>query len=133
MLEFAARPGRHVPAAEVADRYGESVHHLAKVLAVLAHAGIVESVRGVGGGYRFTANPRRLTMLDVIVLFERVEGSDDGDGPDRATPADRALGEVLTEIDQTARATFGSITVATLLKRVERHGASGVGLAASQA
>lgn len=133
VLEFAAQPERHVPAAEVAERYGESVHHLAKVLAVLAHAGIVESVRGVGGGYRFTANPRRLTMLDVIVLFERIEGSDDGDAPARATPADRALGEVLTEIDQTARATFGSITVATLLKRVERHGAAGTRLAVPRA
>jgi 1-acyl-sn-glycerol-3-phosphate acyltransferase len=40
------------------------------VLAELARAGIVESVRGVGGGYRFAANARRLTLLDVIRLFE---------------------------------------------------------------
>jgi Rrf2 family protein len=121
VLEFAARPGQHVPAAEVATRYGESVHHLAKVLSELARAGIVESVRGVGGGYRFVANPRRLTLLDVILLFE---GLDDEAAAAAAgtTPVDRALGQVLSEIDQTARATFGSITVATLLKMVERAG-----------
>lgn len=119
VLEFAARPDQHVPAAEVAAKYGESVHHLAKVLSELAHAGIVESVRGVGGGYRFVANPRRLTMLDVIVLFERLD--DEAASADAgATAVDRALVQVLSEIDQTARATFGSITVATLLGMVER-------------
>jgi Rrf2 family protein len=66
VLEFAADPGRHVAAAEIADKYGVSPHHLAKVLALLVHAGIVESVRGVGGGYRFVANARRLTLMDVI-------------------------------------------------------------------
>jgi Rrf2 family protein len=119
VLEFAARPGQHVPAAEVAERYGESVHHLAKVLSELVRAGIVESVRGVGGGYRFVANPRRLTLLDVILLFERLD-DEAAAAAVGATAVDRALGQVLSEIDQTARATFGSITVATLLKMVER-------------
>ena len=51
VLDFAADPQRHIPAAEIAGRYGVSAHHLAKVLAELARAGIVESVRGVGGGF----------------------------------------------------------------------------------
>ncbi|MBK9134701.1 MAG: Rrf2 family transcriptional regulator [Betaproteobacteria bacterium] len=116
VLEFAARPGEHVSAGEVAARHGESAHHLAKVLSELVRAGIVESVRGVGGGYRFAGNPRRLTMLDVIQLFEPL-------GEDRhgaADAVDRALGEVLDEIDQTAAATFGSITISTLLQMVRR-------------
>ena len=119
VLEFAARPGAHVPAAEVADKYGESAHHLAKVLSELARAGIVESVRGVGGGYRFIANPRRLTLLDLILLFEQL-----GDTPPAASASalDRALGAVLAEIDEIARATFGSITVATMLKMIDKAG-----------
>ena len=70
VIEFAADPQRHIPAAEIAQKYGVSSHHLAKVLAELAHAGIVESVRGAGGGYRFAANARRLTLMDVIQRFE---------------------------------------------------------------
>ncbi|HWD16666.1 MAG TPA: Rrf2 family transcriptional regulator, partial [Casimicrobiaceae bacterium] len=66
VIEFAANPDRHVSTAEIAARHGVSVHHLAKVLAELARAGIVESVRGVGGGYRFAGNARRLTLMDVI-------------------------------------------------------------------
>lgn len=120
VLEFAARPGELVPASEVASRYGESPHHLAKVLSELAREGIVESVRGVGGGYRFAGNARRLTLLDVVRLFEDL-GADSADVLDARTPVDRALGQVLSEIDQTAIATFGSITVATMLAMVARQ------------
>lgn len=123
VLEFAARPGRHVPAVEVAHKYGESAHHLAKVLSELARAGILESVRGVGGGYRFTGNARRLTLLDVIRLFEDFDATPNGLGRN-GTPADHALGEVLAEIDQITLATFGSITIATMLKMVERNSAA---------
>lgn len=121
VLEFAARPDDLVPAAEVAERYGESAHHLAKVLSELARAGIVESARGVGGGYRFSANARRLTLLDVIRIFEE-PGADRALAGAARTPVDRALGQVLAEIDQTAVATFGSITVATMLKMIGRGG-----------
>jgi Rrf2 family protein len=122
VLEFAADPTRHVSAAEIAAKYGVSAHHLAKVLAGLARAGIVESVRGVGGGYRFVGNARRLTLLDVIQTFE------DPWMPDGArretgeqTPVGQALGAILSEIDQTTRATFASITLATMLSLIERQ------------
>ncbi len=122
VIEFAAEPQRHIPAVVIAEKYGVSPHHLAKVLAELAHAGIVESVRGVGGGYRFVANARRLTLMDVIALFEDLgTGSrprrDGGDG----TAVDQALETVLHEIDENARATFSSITLATMLQLVARQ------------
>jgi Rrf2 family protein len=115
VLDFAAEPQRHIPTAEIAERYGASAHHLAKVLAELARAGVVESVRGVGGGYRFAANARRLTLMDVISLFEDIASPRTDE-----TPADRAIGTILGEIDQMARATFSSITIATMLRMVER-------------
>ncbi|MBC5768125.1 Rrf2 family transcriptional regulator [Ramlibacter albus] len=118
VLEFAGQPQRHIPAAEIAERYGVSAHHLAKVLAELARAGVVESVRGVGGGYRFAANARRLTLMDVIQLFEDIASPPPA--PD-AMPVDKAIGVVLTEVDQIAKATFSSITVATMLRMVEKH------------
>jgi Rrf2 family protein len=114
LFEFAGDPTRHISAAEIAEKYQVSPHHLAKVLAELARAGIVQSVRGVGGGYRFAGNARRLTLLDVIARFEDV-GSGPADRRER-TPADRALNTVLTEIDEIAKATLKSITLATLLR-----------------
>jgi Rrf2 family protein len=121
VLEFAGDPTRQVSAAEIAEKYGVSPHHLAKVLSELVRAGIVASVRGVGGGYRFTGNARRLTLMDIIQMFEEVSTAAEPGDPDTASPVGRALGEVLSEIDQTARATFSSITLATMLRMVERH------------
>ncbi|GMV46632.1 MAG: hypothetical protein AMXMBFR66_20300 [Pseudomonadota bacterium] len=128
VLEFAARPAEHVPAGEVAASFGVSVHHLAKVLSELARAGIVEAVRGVGGGYRFAANPRRLTLLDVIALFEDPSG--DGSRPGAAaSAAERALRDVWDEIDQITRATLGSITIATMLRMMGRAAPAGAAAA----
>lgn len=122
VIEFAAAPAQHITAAQVAAKYGVSAHHLAKVLAELARAGLVESVRGVGGGYRFTGNARRLTLLDVIQRFEDLAPNGKAqrdEGP--AMPVDRALVAVLSEIDEMARATFGSITLSTMLGLIERQ------------
>ena len=122
VLEFAADPTRHVSAAEIAAKYGVSAHHLAKVLAGLARAGIVESVRGVGGGYRFVGNARRLTLLDVIQTFEDPGLPDSGRRETgEQTPVGQALGAILSEIDQTTCATFASITLATMLALIERQ------------
>lgn len=125
VLEFASDPTRHISAAEIAGKYGVSPHHLAKVLAELARSGIVESVRGAGGGYRFTGNARRLTLMDIIQMFEEFAPmAGERGAADAATPVDRALGAVLAEIDENAKATFSSITLATMLRLIERQQAS---------
>ena len=122
VLEFAADPTRHISAAEIADKYGISAHHLAKVLSELVRAGIVESVRGVGGGYRFAGNARRLTLMDVIQTFEALSPPDGTRRePADLTPVGKALGAVLTEIDEIAKATLCSITLATMLQLIERQ------------
>ncbi len=122
VLEFALDPARHVAAAEIAAKYGVSPHHLAKVLSELARAGVVESVRGVGGGYRFAANARRLTLMDVIRMFEELSVPEsERREPGERTPVGHALAVVLAEIDEIATATFSSITIATMLRLLERQ------------
>ncbi len=123
VLELAAAPAEQLSAAEIAERFGISVNHLAKVLRTLGRAGLVEALRGVGGGYRFRGNARRVTLLDVILLFETIGPSvDPTREPGSATAPGRALRRVLGEIDDTARATLSSITVATMLKLVAQEG-----------
>lgn len=121
VLEFAADPARHIPGSDIAEKYGVSSHHLAKVLSELARAGIVESVRGAGGGYRFIGNARRLTMMDIIRLFEDFAPASPRREPGETTPVGLALGVVQAEIDAIARATWGSITLATMLRLVARQ------------
>jgi len=122
VLEAAANPGRQISASDIADKYGVSIHHLAKVLRELGRTGIVEATRGVGGGYRFAGNAKRLTLMDVITQFEEIIArSPEAGGATPSTDIGRALARVLTEIDETAKATFGSITIATMLKLIERE------------
>jgi Rrf2 family nitric oxide-sensitive transcriptional repressor len=120
VLESASRPARQLSAGEIARKYRISPHHLAKVLHTLARAGVVESVRGVGGGYRFAGNAKRLALMDVIELFERI-GAERGRARRRLTDKEEAVAEVLAEIDEIAKATFRSITLATMLKLIERR------------
>ena len=123
VLEAAANPGRTIAAAEIAEKYGVSIHHLAKVLRELARAELVESARGVGGGYRFAGNAKRVTLMDVIERFEDISArSPDAGGAEPETDVGRALARVLAEIDEIAQATFRSITVDTMLKLIAREG-----------
>ena len=69
----------------------------------LARVGVVESVRGVGGGYRFAGNARRLTLMDVIRMFEELSEPDgERREPGERTPVGQALAAVLSEIDEIA-------------------------------
>jgi len=129
LLEFAANPGKQISAAEIAAKYRISPHHLAKVLRDLGRAGLVEAARGVGGGYRFAGNAKRLTLMDVIAIYEDISARSEANldaGAD--TEVGRALGLVLDEIDETAKAAFRSITIDTMLKLVARgRGRAGTG------
>ncbi|PWC41183.1 Rrf2 family transcriptional regulator [Azospirillum sp. TSO22-1] len=119
ILDLASDPEKQFSAAEIAERYGISVNHLSKVLRSLGRAGLVEAVRGAGGGYRFSGNAKRLTLLDLILLFEDIDSAPGaGREPGDATPEGQALGGVLEEIEDIARATLSSISVATMLKLI---------------
>jgi len=121
-LEFAANAAQPISAADIAAKYRVSTHHLAKVLRELVRAGILESTRGVGGGYRFGGSARRLTLMDIIELFEDIgDRSGRSSQPGASTDVGRGLAVVLAEIDEIAKATFRSITVDTMLKLIERQ------------
>ena len=121
VLELAARDGQQLSVADIGEKYGVSSHHLAKVMHVMGRAGLVRSVRGAGGGYQFAGNARRTTLLDVVQLFEDANSAEPDGGAGDATPEGQALRQVLSEIDDIARATLGSITIETMRKLVDRR------------
>jgi Rrf2 family protein len=118
VLHLASEPGKQFSTAEIAESYDVSIHHLAKVMRTLVRSGLIESVRGVGGGYRFSGNLRRTTLWDVIHEFESLES--DIDTPDElsgnAEIVISGLDSVMSEIDGLNRATLDSITLKTLLR-----------------
>jgi Rrf2 family protein len=66
-----ARDARVMPGPRLADAVSVPARFLPQVMSDLARAGIVDAVRGRGGGYRLAAHPRDVTLLAVI---EAVEG-----------------------------------------------------------
>ena len=133
ILELARDPERQISAAEIAKKYGISVNHLAKVLRDLARAGLVDATRGAGGGYRFNGNAKRVTLYQVIEMFEDVAASSTA-RPEAGDDSDmgRALGRVMAEIDDIAVSTLKSITLTTLLKILQRDALPKVETAATR-
>src|SRR6476660_6754400 len=82
-----------VPILEVSEGRGIPLHLLEQLFSSLRRAGILQSQRGVKGGYSFRRAPREVTLLDVV---ETVDGPLTPPGPvDRR--ADAAGEAVWTE------------------------------------
>ena len=98
-------------------------------MGTLATAGLVRAERGASGGYRFTGNRKRTTLMDIVALFEPAPGSRAKE-PGEETDIGAGLARVLSEIDEIAEATLSSITLETMLKTVRPAGPAREGRAA---
>ena len=61
-----AEPGVSLTIPEIAGAEGLSHAYVAKMLAVLRHAGLIESVRGRTGGYRLAKKPGDVSLGSVM-------------------------------------------------------------------
>jgi len=71
LAALAATPDRRCSAAELAEQARLEPTTVAKVLKPLAHAGLVEGLRGPGGGYRLA---RPATEITLFAIVEAIEG-----------------------------------------------------------
>jgi len=127
VLELASDPERQLSTSDIADQYGISTHHLAKVMRNLVQNGLVQAMRGAGGGYRFAGNLNRTTLLDVIQLFEKLESQLDMPNyrDHAADPIVAELQSVSDEIDELTKAVLDTITLATALKSTRQRAEAG--------
>jgi Rrf2 family protein len=72
-LLAALPPGIGLPANALAEFHDLAPAYMAKHMQALARAGVVESVRGAGGGYRLAKKPQDVTLWDV---YEAIEGEE---------------------------------------------------------
>jgi len=72
MVDLAGQPrGASVKTGELGRRTAVPRAYLSKIIQVLAHAGLVRTRRGTRGGIALLAEPRAITLRQVI---EAVEG-----------------------------------------------------------
>lgn len=60
----------YVTLKEIADRQEISEKYLESIVKELVRAGILEGLRGKGGGYRLNKQPEQIRVLDVLRLME---------------------------------------------------------------
>ncbi|WP_281689816.1 RrF2 family transcriptional regulator [Pseudonocardia thermophila] len=70
LLYLQVASGRRASVGEIADAHRVSRNHLDKVVHRLAGAGLVETIRGRGGGVRLTRDPSTITVGDVMRAME---------------------------------------------------------------
>lgn len=71
MLELAQRPaGSYTPLPVIAEKQSVSEKYLESIVVLLSRAGLVDGVRGKGGGYRLTRSPDQYTVGEILMLTE---------------------------------------------------------------
>jgi Rrf2 family protein len=74
MVALAAlAPGEYGRTSEIAASAGVPRNYLGKILFLMARRGLVESQRGLGGGFRLSRSPDRISLHDVIAAVEGVK------------------------------------------------------------
>ncbi len=63
-----------VGAREIADRTGVPLQYLSRILRDAVRAGLLDSARGVGGGFRLARPAKKITLLEVLAPFDDVVG-----------------------------------------------------------
>jgi Rrf2 family protein len=96
-----------VPIGELARRREMPVQFLEQLFAVLRRAGVVNSQRGVKGGYRFARDPSRVSVLEVVELLDGPLGRD----------AEGVFGDA----SRAAREVFEQTSIADVIEREARE------------
>lgn len=120
LMYCATNAGRLVTVAELAEHHGLSKNHLMKIVSHLANQGVLETIRGRGGGLRLLMPPEQIRVGDIVrrseTDFRLVECFDSRTNTCSLTPTcrlkplfERALAAYLHELDG---ATLADLTVA---------------------
>jgi Rrf2 family cysteine metabolism transcriptional repressor len=108
LVELARAGGEvPVPIGELAKRRDIPVQFLEHLFAILRRAGLLQSQRGVKGGYRFAKDPSQITVLEIVDLLDGPLGAD-------------AQG-IFDDAAEAARGVLRGVTVADLLEREQRE------------
>jgi Rrf2 family iron-sulfur cluster assembly transcriptional regulator len=73
MVALAQLPkGAYAGAGRIAAEIGAPQNYLGKLLQTLAREGLVQSQKGLGGGFCLARHPRRISLYDVVEPIEHL-------------------------------------------------------------
>lgn len=109
-----------VALANISRRQKISLSYLEQLFSKLRRGGLVESVRGPGGGYNFARPLNELTVADIIVAVEEPIDSRQCEGRDNCLGDRRCMTHDLWENLNTTVVNF--LTGVTLAQLVQKQG-----------
>ena len=120
MMTAAARrePGERLSAAELAGETGVPLPTAQKLMGKLAAAGLLNSVRGVGGGFSLARLGREISLADVIEAVEgpiamtQCSGSDEAS--DCALDAHCKVKPHMNVVSSAVRGALGAVSLQSL-------------------
>ena len=66
------KPGEYAGAPQIAREVGAPANYLGKLLKQLAAAGLLESQKGYGGGFRLAIPAKKITLFQIIEPFDKI-------------------------------------------------------------
>ena len=106
LAELARRGQAPVPIGEIAARRDISPQFLESLFVTLRRGGVLQSQRGVKGGYSFARGPETVTVLEVVELLEGEVGA-----------GAAALGSPWSDIAEQVRSQLSATTIAEVAQR----------------
>ena len=71
MIDLAEHSsGSYIPLKDIAERQDISEKYLESIVVLLSKAGLLEGLRGKGGGYKLTKRPEQYTAGSILKLTE---------------------------------------------------------------
>ena len=71
MIDLAERKeDAYIPLKDIAERQGISEKYLESIVSLLSRNGLVDALRGKGGGYRLNKRPEDYSVLEILKCTE---------------------------------------------------------------
>lgn len=70
LIDLASRPNEFVLCRDLADKLDTPFAYLCKLMQQFAHAGLVHSARGRGGGYRLAKPAEQINIRQIMVILD---------------------------------------------------------------
>jgi Rrf2 family protein len=102
--------GQPVPIAELARRRDIPLQFLEQLFATLRRAGVLQSQRGVKGGYLFVRDPGEVTVLQIVQLLDGEFGAQEA----------AAAGDVWVRSLTALRDVLTATTIADVVQREDQ-------------
>jgi Rrf2 family transcriptional regulator, cysteine metabolism repressor len=115
MAELARSGDRPVPIAQVAERRAMPVQFLEQLFTTLRRDGLLQSHRGVKGGYTLARPPQDITVLEVVQSLDGRLGQEG-----------KEAGGIWAEGVEALRDVFRSTTIADIARREAEEAGAGM-------